>query len=125
MRLIDLRLIPDVERIPLGVEVEKSISLDRHTRVTQRAPSVRDDRNHVGEDEVPWAWQTHRTLKQPPAPPSLYLDRRLILDELENGDVVITRPDGVRVHVFRHAIESTVSASALQTESAQPTSKAG
>lgn len=97
MRIADMRLLEGIERIPLGSEIERYVTDDSHARAAWQRPAVIDPSIHRVERPRP-----ARILA------SRFSNPNLELDEQESGDVTITRPDGVRVHVYRHAIEVTI-----------------
>lgn len=94
-----MRLIADIERIPLGDEIEKYVTDDRHRGGTFQPWKVKDDRMRDDDD-----------VRRRPARllASRFTNPKLELDEQANGDVIITRPDGQRVYVYYRAIEATI-----------------
>jgi hypothetical protein len=91
MRLSDLRLIDGVERIPLGDLVEKYVGDGKE----QSRASARLAAGELEPGRRPIS--------------SRYASRHLEIVQLDNGDVIITRPDNVKVRVYRQAVESALS----------------
>lgn len=102
MRIADMRLLEGIERIPLGDQIERYVTDDSNRASTYQKWVMRDDRLLHPDDESTARRKPARGLV------SRYANPKLVLDEHENGDVTITRPDGQRVHVYRRAIEATI-----------------
>lgn len=71
------------------------ISTFRLVPGVQRIPLTPNLEKYITDDQ-----DADRRLASP------YSHHALKLDELDNGDVLLKRPDGVTVRVFQHAIES-------------------